>query len=314
MLDVFPGSPAETVVLGGSGFWAAVGVAATLDEESTAVMPGRPGRPAGVSIASRVGTDFGPYRPILHRLGIRTDALVTDGPQTSRTIITYPVGEERREEPVGGWPAHVRMRAVWTDVPEPVRAAPGCYVFRDWHPGFWEPLLEDVRRHRTQLLWELPASICTPADLPRLRAVLPSVAIVSLNLAEARALLGVGPDAGPAGELSAAEAARRIADLGARTVLLRAGRAGSVVAHEGRLLRVSAARVPAIDVTGAGNAFSGAFLGCRIAGADVASAATFASAVAAMVVSRLGPPDSHAAARAQALELVRTARVWDLGS
>src|SRR5690606_27439762 len=115
------------VVLGGSGFWAAFGAAIYSDE---------------VAHTSKVGPDFAPFAPLYAELGIRTDGLVQVDRPTSRTVVTYPEPEERHEEPLPSWEAHVAMRTVAEEFPEPVRDPRAYYVFRGWHEGFWEGLDE----------------------------------------------------------------------------------------------------------------------------------------------------------------------------
>jgi sugar/nucleoside kinase (ribokinase family) len=274
--DLHPREGEATLgVLGGSGFWAAFGAALVSDE---------------VALTCRVGSDFAPYYEALDRLGIRADGLVETGELTSRTVVTYPQGEERHEDPIPDWDAHVAMRTMESEFPAPVRRPRSYYVFRGWHPGFWEGLLPVVRESGAPMLWEIPGAICLPEYSQRIATVLADTAVLSINLEEASSLCGAG------GEL---ELIAALHALGAPVVALRRGSRG-VIASDG--CRVIEAYPPAgsapVDVTGAGNAFSGAFLAeFRRTSGDVTAAVTAAMAASATAIAQVGPPADLATAR-----------------
>ncbi|MGB4136161.1 MAG: carbohydrate kinase family protein [Microbacterium sp.] len=272
-----PDGSVSTGIPGGSGFWAAFGAALVADE---------------VALTCKVGGDADPYRELLERLGVRTDGFVRVERPTSRTIVTYPRGEERHERPLPDWEAHVAMRTMAEEFPESVASPHGYYVFRGWHPGFWEGLLPVVRERDVPLLWEIPASICTPAERPRITEVLRDTGILSLNLDEASALCG-GTD-----EDDLLDGLHR---LGAPVVAMRRGARGAVVSDGTRIVEAlpPEGSVP-VDVTGAGNAFSGAFLAEHLrSGGDIGAATSAAMAASAVAISRIGPPHDRTEARQQ---------------
>ncbi|MFJ6823203.1 carbohydrate kinase family protein [Streptomyces niveus] len=103
------------------------------------------------------------------------------------------------------------------------------------------------------------------------------------NTDEARLLTGV-PDAGKA----AAELSRRFP-----LVVVTLGPDGALVAADGAVTaRVPAARARAVDSTGAGDAFNGAFLAALLAGSDPVTAAAAGCRAGALSVARPGgrPP------------------------
>lgn len=276
------------VVLGGSGFWAAYGAAAVVD---------------GVALASRVGADFSPFLPKAVDLGIATMGLLPSKHPTSRTRITYHGDQVRHEEPVGGWEAHLRMRADLPDLPPVMQEAEALYVFRDLPPGFWEPVLERVRRGAT-LMWEIPGAVCAAPLTPEAHRVLRATSILSINREEADDLVG------PGDERTTLE---RLLALGPRTVILRLGRRGSIVSDGHRVLAASTAGGAAVvDPTGAGNAYSGAFLAAAISGNDLAECSRTATAVAATAIAQVGPPPDRDHARAEARRLAGTVAVTEL--
>lgn len=103
---------------------------------------------------------------------------------------------------------------------------------------------------------------------------------LTCNLAEARALSGLGDPVAAADRLCGA----------ARTVIVRMGAAGALVAAPGAApVRVPAVPVAAVDSTGAGDAHTGAMLAALARGADVVEAVRVANAAAAFAVTRRGP-------------------------
>jgi len=75
---------------------------------------------------------------------------------------------------------------------------------------------------------------------------------------------------------------------GAKTVVLKLGREGSLVSDGSRRTPIPAFPVDAVDATGAGDCFDGSFLARLVAGADPVSAARWASAAAALTTTGYG--------------------------
>jgi 2-dehydro-3-deoxygluconokinase len=94
---------------------------------------------------------------------------------------------------------------------------------------------------------------------------------------------------------------------GAPLVVLRCGAAGCVVSDGRRRERIAGHRVQAIDATGAGDCFDGAFAARLIAGDDPIEAARYANAAAALATTGYGavaPLPVHAAVMALRTEQV----------
>lgn len=112
------------------------------------------------------------------------------------------------------------------------------------------------------------------------------------------------PSADDAKELFGTDKAERIADechaLGARVVVVKQGRDGCYVSDGERRMRVAGVAVDAVDATGAGDCFDGAFLARIAAGDAPLQAARYANAAAALAttgygaVSALPRPDAVA--------------------
>ncbi|MER5638039.1 PfkB family carbohydrate kinase [Kitasatospora sp. NPDC002227] len=115
--------------------------------------------------------------------------------------------------------------------------------------------------------------------LDEFRAVVRAAGLVLPNLDEARLLAGVA-DPGLAAE--------RLSTVHGEAVVT-VGAAGAVVARAGRVLgRVPGVPVEAVDSTGAGDAFTGAFLAARLAGAGPLEAAEAGCAAGAAAVTLVG--------------------------
>lgn len=111
--------------------------------------------------------------------------------------------------------------------------------------------------------------------------LLPLADVLVVNQLEAQALLGgAAPDA--------ASAAQALRARGAGAVLLSCGAAGLVWCDAKGLLRVPAFPVQAVDTVGAGDTLVGALVSALAEGQGVETALRFASAAAAIAVSRPG--------------------------
>lgn len=133
-------------------------------------------------------------------------------------------------------------------------------------------------RHRTVLN---PAPV-PPGGLPP--ELLALVDVLTPNEHEAAAL--VGRDAAPE------ELARELLERGTGAVVITLGEQGALVATREEQERLPVHRVDAIDTTAAGDAFSGGLVAALAEGRTLPDAARFASAVAALSVTKRGAQPS----------------------
>ncbi len=107
-----------------------------------------------------------------------------------------------------------------------------------------------------------------------------------------------GLDAGKVSPAAAPKIARRLLCKGVRHVLIKMGDRGVYAATaQGMGVMIPPFKVKAVDSTGAGDAFNGGLAVALMRGLDFATAARFASAVAALSVTRMGAQRSMPAAR-----------------
>jgi 2-dehydro-3-deoxygluconokinase len=120
-----------------------------------------------------------------------------------------------------------------------------------------------------------------PLDLARevILATIPQVDYFLPSLDDVRLISGLDD---PAAILDWCDA------QGARTIILKLGRDGSLASDGNRRTPISAFPVDAVDATGAGDCFDGSFLARLAAGDDAVSAARWASAAAALTTTGYG--------------------------
>lgn len=135
-------------------------------------------------------------------------------------------------------------------------------------------------------------TILDPAPAQSLpRDVLSSVDFLTPNQTEAAALLG-RPGSEPRGFQDAAEAARELLLLGPRTVVVKLGSLGCLIADANMCESVPAFPVTAVDSTAAGDVFNAGFAVGLAEGKGLVDAAVFASAAAAISVTLPGAQSS----------------------
>jgi ribokinase len=147
-----------------------------------------------------------------------------------------------------------------------------------------EYLAQFAERHDIPLMLDpAPARELPTALLRRLTWITP-------NETEATELVKAGSENGKQDSYAAPD---HLLASGVRNVLLKLGSRGCVIAQPNRLKKlIPAFSVKAVDTTGAGDAFNAGFAVALIRGLPVAQSAVFASAVAAISVTRLGAQSS----------------------
>lgn len=104
------------------------------------------------------------------------------------------------------------------------------------------------------------------------------------NEVEASLLSGITLDSSN----SILQAAQVFLDKGVENVIITLGGEGALIANHETHLFINAIPVNVVDTTGAGDAFTGAFATALAEGKDVFQAAKFASAAAALSVTKIG--------------------------
>jgi ribokinase len=144
--------------------------------------------------------------------------------------------------------------------------------------------------------------VCNPAPARELpRSILKHVDYLTPNEHEARMLAGTD------GDERDETVARELLNLGVETVVLTRGSAGALLVSDDSIEQVDAPSVEAVDTTGAGDAFNGAFAVALAEGHDDLEAVRFACAAGAFSVmeSEVVPGLPNRAAVVDLVERIR---------
>lgn len=144
-----------------------------------------------------------------------------------------------------------------------------------------EHLAEIAAREDIPLMLDPAPARCLP------RLLMECVEWLTPNETETEILMGRRP--GELSDKSIEDSANSLLDRGSRNVILKLGRRGCYIAlADGTRELVPAHPVSAVDTTAAGDAFNGAFAVALMSGQRPVAAACWASAVAAISVTRAG--------------------------
>jgi ribokinase len=139
---------------------------------------------------------------------------------------------------------------------------------------------EARREHAQVILDPAPAPRALPPDL------LQHIDILTPNEAEATQLATGTP--AELTEQEARDVSRQLHAMGAKTVVIKLGAKGCLLADSNCTTLIPAPRVNAVDTTGAGDIFNAALAVASAEGASIEDACRFAVRAAALSVTRLG--------------------------
>jgi ribokinase len=235
-----------------------------------------------VSMIGRLGSDaFGvELRDSLEQSNVNTEAVeLVSGSSGVALITTDPQGENAITV-VAGANAYLSPASLDSNI-ELIRTAGILLTQLEIPLETVEHLAAIAAQEGVPLMLDpAPARALPPALLKRIEWLTP-------NETETSVLTGSGP-----GELSdelIEDAANALLDRGSRNVILKLGDRGCYVAlSDGARQLVPAYSVNPVDTTAAGDAFNGAFAVALMNGQGAIEAASWASAVAAISVTRAG--------------------------
>ncbi len=249
-----------------------------------AVAAARLGAP--VSMIGKVGHDaFGAeLRASLEAAGVDTGAIGVVPTSSGLAQITTAVNGENAIVVVGGANSHLFPRDL-DDHIDLIRKSGILLTQLEIPMETVEHLAAIARRENIPLVLDPAPARPLPASL------LPCVEWLTPNETETCSLLEIPAQELPEDALE--DIATKLTKRGGRNVLLKLGKRGCYVAlSSGKRALLPAFPVRAIDTTGAGDAFNGAFAAAILQGKDPIASATWASAVAAISVTRRGAQPS----------------------
>ena len=152
--------------------------------------------------------------------------------------------------------------------------------------------IESVQESMTVAKSRGATTILDPAPARELPAeLLRNVDFLTPNETETLTLLGE-PDFAMDADADLELAARRILALGPKSVVLKLGARGCMIATDQGSIRVPGFKMSPVDTTAAGDVFNGAFATALAEGLSEPEAARFANAAAALSVTRPGAQNS----------------------
>jgi len=265
---VFADGRAEENVAGGAGLYALAGAA--LFSDDPLLVTG-----TGADFAEIVG-------PWMARQRLSTQGLRIADPHTPRNLLRYVDERTRTETPVFGDVHFRRIEPTPADVARVAANVRAAYVFRNTDPVFWDGLLALRHTHKFALLWEIGLDACSTAQRPTIERLVAEVDALSLNLEEAALIFG-NPNED--------ELIRRLAAWPVARVFLRVGERGSYAIERGGVSFLPSLAVRPVDVTGGGNAYSGAALVGLAQGRSTVAAAAMGTVAASFAIGQLGLPE-----------------------
>lgn len=265
---LLPGGDRRTGILGGAGTYAVAGMRIWTE---------------GVGIVSGVGEDFETlYGAWFTQNGIDQQGLRIRGKNTPRSWVNYQSDDDRTEVPQLGPEHFQQMEPTIADIPDAYHTARGIYIFRDTNETFWEDMFAYQTSHYPTIIWEIHAGATLATNWGAVAEILSGIDLFSINLAEAQALCQLSDPIAITEKLLA---------TGVAGVALRLGSEGTIVADQSGCWRLPIYPLAVVDVTGAGNAFTGGFLvGYCTSDADIVRAGQYGAVAASFMLEQFGPP------------------------
>lgn len=236
-----------------------------------------------VGIVARVGGDlFGQFlRDELARAGVQTPYLVeTPGVETSGTLIVNVQGEDRRFIHTIGANAHLDGSELTEAMLAGVRVLylGGLFAL----PGLKASALRHIFELARKLNIATVMDVVIPAEgdyLTSLAEVLPFTDVFFPNNDEGKLITG---------QTAPLAQAQIFRDMGAKTVVVTCGGAGTVVLSEHERFRSGVFPVQYVDGTGSGDAFGAGFVLGLLRGESTRRCVEFGSALGASCVRKMG--------------------------
>ena len=263
-----PNGEQKLGLLGGAGTYAAAGIRLWSNR---------------VGIVSGVGGDFEiRYGEWFRQNQIDTQGLIVRDAYTPRSWVTYETADVRTETPQFGQDHFHQMEVDMLDIPESYHEARGMYIFRDENPIFWEGVFAHQQQHRPTIIWEIHAHAADARHWGQVAEILSEIDLFSINLSEAKALCQLtDPNA----------IVDKLRKTGVTGIAIRLGSQGTLVADSFQVSHIPPyAPVQVVDVTGAGNAFTGGMLVgyCENDG-DIVTAGRCGTVSASFMLEQFGP-------------------------
>lgn len=264
----YPDGRQTTKIVGGAGIYALSGIRLWTEE---------------VLLVTGVGADFDElYGDWFRTNRISMEGLIVKDPKTPHNVITYFEDGEREEMPLYGLEHYQKIEVTPEELAPYFQTAKGIYIFKNSNPDFWEKIIELKKSSSAVVMWEIANDATYLENKVRVKEIAEQMDILSINLSESRALLGLD---------SLVAIVEEFKSWNLKLVFLRTGAKGAVLISGGQAVEVPSENVDVVDVTGAGNSSSGAVLYGFCEGYKPTVCGRLGSLSAALCISQVGVPE-----------------------
>lgn len=265
----YVGGATPRKIVGGAGIYALSGIRLWTHE---------------VLLVTGVGADFEElYGDWFNANSISMDGLIVKDPKTPHNVITYFEDGEREEVPLYGLEHYQKIEVTPEELAPYFNTARGIYIFKNSNAEFWDKIIELKKNSAATVMWEIANDATYLENKSKVKEIAEQMDILSINLSESKALLGLE-------DLAAIVEEFKTWKL--KLVFLRIGSRGSIMISNREVVQVPSENVQVVDVTGAGNSSSGAVLYGFCEGYDLATCGRLGSISAAMCISQVGVPEN----------------------
>ncbi len=256
-------------IAGGAGIYALSGMKLWSDE---------------VLLVTGVGQDFKDiYGEWYSKNHISMKGLIVKDEKTPHTIVQYFSNGEREETPLYGLDHYNKIEVTPEDLKPYFASAKGIYIFKNSNEAFWKEILAIKKDSKSTIMWEIGNDATYFENLSKVKEIAKQLEILSINLTEAKNLLGKE-------ELE--DIIEEFRSWQLPLIFLRRGSKGAIMITPDKVVSVPAEEnVQVMDPTGGGNSSSGAVLYGYCEDYDAAACGRMGSISAAMCISQYGVPD-----------------------
>ena len=235
-------------------------------------------------IVTGIGEDFSDsYYTWFRRHSCSQEGMLVKDMHTAVSNVIYQKDGERQETPEYGKEHYWKLEASAKELSPFLKDAKGVYVFKDLQKEFWEQVIEDHKKYKFSLMWELNAEIAVPEKLEDVKKLARHCELISMNKTEAQQLFGCA---------DMKEIMKQLLSWKIPMIYLRVGKEGAYIFAEGKIFYIpSEINVRVVDATGAGNSSTAAILYGYCEGASPLQCGIMGSISAARCIEQYGPPD-----------------------
>lgn len=237
-----------------------------------------------VLLATGVGADYDILYGEWYRANqLSMNGLIVKDEKTPHTVIQYFEDGEREETPLYGLEHFNKIEIQPEELKPYFGQAKGIYIFKNSNMEFWEKVLTYKKSSDTKVMWEIACDATYLENKQQVKEIASYMDILSINLTESRALLGLE-------ELDAIIKEFQAWNL--PLIFLRRGSLGSIMITPEQAIAVPAEKdAQIVDPTGGGNSSSGAVLCGFCEGQDLETCAKMGNLSAVMCLGQYGVPE-----------------------